>query len=200
MSLFDTDPDENLLPYDGTANYFGPVIATNDADDYFQKLINLIPWQQDEVVIYGKRYITRRKTAWYGDKDFDYTYSGTSRSASRWAPELKELKNLVERISDATYNSCLLNLYHDGSDGMSWHSDDEKMLQKNAPIASMSFGAARKFSFKHKQTKETRSIMLEHGSLLVMKDEIQQHWLHALPKSTKVKSARINLTFRTSAE
>jgi alkylated DNA repair dioxygenase AlkB len=200
MSLFRTTLIENLLPYDGTAKYFGPVIKLEDADDYFQKLINLILWRQDEVVIYGKRYVTRRKTAWHGDKEFDYTYSGMTRTALPWTTELKELKNLAEQLSGATYNSCLLNLYHDGHDGMSWHSDNEKMLEKNTAIASMSFGAERKFSFRHNQTKETRSIVLEHGSLLVMKDQIQQHWLHALPKSTKVKSARVNLTFRTIAD
>lgn len=188
---------KNLLPYDGTVTYFGPILDKRQADDYFQKLIGLILWQQDEVTIYGKKYVTARKTAWYGDPGLDYTYSCNKRTPLSWTQELLMLKSLVEQRSGETYNSCLLNLYHDGSEGMSWHTDNEKMLKKEAAIASLSLGAERKFSFKHKQTKETVSLLLEHGSLLVMKGSTQQHWRHALPKSLKIKSPRVNLTFRT---
>ena len=194
MSGFDKP---NLLPYDGIVNYFGRFVDHKIADEYFQKLMATILWQQDEVVIYGKRYVTRRKTGWYGDEDYDYAYSGMTRRAKPWTPELLGLKKIAEQRTGEHYNSCLLNLYHDGSDGMSWHSDNEKMLKENGAIASMSFGANRKFSFKHNTTKETVSLMLEHGSLLVMRGEIQSHWKHALPKSVKVKDPRINLTFRT---
>ena len=187
----------NLLPYDGTVTYFGPILDEHQADDYFEKLIGLILWQRDEVTIYGKKYLTARKTAWYGEPGLDYTYSGHKRTPLPWTPDLLTLKSLVESLSGETYNSCLLNLYHDGSEGMSWHTDDEKMLKKNGAIASLSLGAERKFSFKHKQTKETVSLLLEHGSLLVMKGSTQQHWRHALPKSLKIKSPRVNLTFRT---
>lgn len=186
-----------LLPYDGTVTYFGPILDEHQADDYFEKLIGLILWQRDEVTIYGKKYLTARKTAWYGEPGLDYTYSGHKRTPLPWTPDLLTLKSLVESLSGETYNSCLLNLYHDGSEGMSWHTDDEKMLKKNGAIASLSLGAERKFSFKHKQTKETVSLLLEHGSLLVMKGSTQQHWRHALPKSLKIKSPRVNLTFRT---
>jgi alkylated DNA repair dioxygenase AlkB len=103
----------------------------------------------------------------------------------------------VEGKTGGTYNSCLLNLYHNGDEGMAWHSDDEKTLGENSAIASFSFGAERKFSFKHKQTKETVSMMLEHGSLLVMKGTTQTHWLHCLPKSKRITTPRVNLTFRT---
>ena len=177
--------------------YFGPILDEHQADDYFEKLIGLILWQRDEVTIYGKKYLTARKTAWYGEPGLDYTYSGHKRTPLPWTPDLLTLKSLVESLSGETYNSCLLNLYHDGSEGMSWHTDDEKMLKKNGAIASLSLGAERKFSFKHKQTKETVSLLLEHGSLLVMKGSTQQHWRHALPKSLKIKSPRVNLTFRT---
>jgi len=186
-----------VIPFDGAATYYGAVLDSANADKYFEKLFHDVSWQQDEVLIYGKRYVTKRKTAWYGDNGLSYKYSGTSRVALPWTLELQELKSLVEKITDETYNSCLLNLYHDGTEGMSWHRDDEKMLKKDGAIASMSFGEDRKFSFKHRQTKETHSIVLGHGSLLVMKGEIQQHWMHALPKSTKIKTPRINLTFRT---
>jgi alkylated DNA repair dioxygenase AlkB len=191
---------ENMLPYDGIALYYGAVMDARKADRYFEELINNVSWQSDEVVIYGRRHILKRQTAWYGDKDFEYKYSGTKRTALQWTATLTELKSLAEKISGETYNSCLLNLYHDGADGMSWHADDEKMLKKEGAIASMSFGAERKFSFKHRQSKETRSVLLAHGSLMVMRGEIQRHWLHALPKSLKVKTPRINLTFRTIIE
>lgn len=200
MNLFPANPDENLLPCDGIVNYFGPVMPSGEADGYFQKLISRVLWKHDEVTVYGKHYVTKRKTAWYGDKPFDYTYSNATKKAEPWTPELLELKKLVERLTGNTYNSCLLNLYHDGSEGMGWHSDDEAALSKNAAIASMSFGAERKFSLKHKKTKETVALLLEHGSLLVMKGETQRHWLHSIPKSVKVKSPRVNLTFRTFNE
>jgi alkylated DNA repair dioxygenase AlkB len=188
---------ENLLPYDGTAIYFGPILGKEKAEFLFKNLIDQIAWQQDQVMIYGKKYITKRKTAWYGDQPFQYTYSGATRTALPWGDDLLKLKSIVEQHSGETFNSCLLNLYHDGSEGMSWHSDDERMLKKNGVIASLSFGAERKFSFKHKQTKETVTIELEHGSLLVMKGTTQTHWLHSIPKSVKIKSPRVNLTFRT---
>ena len=113
-----------------------------------------------------------------------------------WTNELSELKKVVERISENKFNSCLLNLYHDGDEGMSWHSDDESSLGKDIVIASISFGAERKFVFRHKKTKEKISTILEDGSLLVMKGQTQFNWHHALPKSKKIKQSRINLTFR----
>jgi len=135
--------------------------------------------------------------AWYGEKPFNYTYSNTTKSALPWTEELLQLKNLIEEKTGETFNSCLLNLYHDGNEGMAWHSDAEKDLKKNGAIGSLSFGAERKFAFKHKETKETVSIILEHGSLLVMKEETQTNWLHRLPPTKTVSKPRVNLTFRT---
>ena len=160
-------------------------------------LLNGIEWKNDEVVIYGKRIVTKRKVAWYGDKAFEYKYSNISRTALPWTRELFELKTIVETISNESYNSCLLNLYHDGYEGMGWHSDDEKDMKKDGAIASLSLGADRKFAFKHKQDKQSVYMLLEHGSLLLMKGEVQSHWLHSLPKTSKVLKPRINLTFRT---
>ena len=114
-----------------------------------------------------------------------------------WTTELLELKKIIEQHSGEQFNSCLLNLYHNGEEGMAWHSDDEKELKKNGAIASLSFGAARRFAFRHKQTKETITLHLENGSLLVMKDETQTHWLHRLPQVANVAKPRVNLTFRT---
>ncbi|NUY82434.1 alpha-ketoglutarate-dependent dioxygenase AlkB [Flavobacterium sp. MAH-1] len=185
---------ENLLPKDGVANYYGKVIPNPDV--YFEALLRTIDWKNDEVVIFGKRIVTKRETAWYGDKPFEYTYSKTTKTALPWTSELLELKRSCEEISGETYNSCLLNLYHDGSESMGWHSDDEPEIEKEWAIASVSLGAERKFSFKHKKDNETVSLLLENGSLLVMKGKTQQNWQHAIPKSMKVMDARINLTFR----
>jgi alkylated DNA repair dioxygenase AlkB len=199
MDLFnDTiDGKRNLLPKDGTVNYYGKLLTAQKGDYYLKTLLNTIEWRNDEAVIFGKRIITKRKVAWYGEKPFEYTYSNTTKLALPWTPELIELKNIAEQTSGETFNSCLLNLYHNGSEGMAWHSDAEKDLKKNGAIGSMSFGAERKFMFKHKQTKETIGLKLEHGSLLVMKDSTQTHWLHRLPPTTTIITPRVNLTFRT---
>lgn len=187
----------NILSQDGETIYFGKVLTGKQADTYFWLLLENILWKNDEAVIFGRRIITKRMVAWYGDKDFPYSYSKTTRHALQWTKELLELKKLAEELTGASYNSCLLNLYHDGEEGMGWHSDDEKSLGLHSSIASLSFGAERKFSIKHRVTKETHSLVLEAGSLLEMKGSTQAHWIHSLPKSKKVTEARINLTFRT---
>jgi len=195
--LFGADPRVNLLPYDGTVNYHGPILSGAEADHYLAALQAHVPWKHDELVIFGRHIVTTREVAWFGDAGCAYTYSGTTKQAVPWSTELSNLKALVEKLTQTTYNSCLANLYHDGSEGMAWHSDDEKELAPCATIASLSFGAERKFSFKHKRTQETTSLMLEHGSLLAMRDTTQLHWLHSLPKAKKITTPRINLTFRT---
>lgn len=196
MNLFNPDFTTNLLPKDGEAIYHGKIMAALKAQEYFQLLLENIAWKNDEAVIFGKHIITKRKVAWYADQAFSYTYSNITKQALPWTKELLSLKALVAEITGVTYNSCLLNLYHDGDEGMAWHSDDEKELAKNSSIASLTFGAERKFAFKHKQSKETVSLMLESGSLLVMKGKTQTYWLHRLPPTKKVKSPRVNLTFR----
>jgi alkylated DNA repair dioxygenase AlkB len=199
MDLFSNRMDEtkNLLPKDGTVNYYGKVITQKEADHYFECLLNKISWKHDEAKIFGKHYITKRMVAWYGDDTYSYTYSNTTKQALIWTEELVALKALVEEKTGARYNSCLLNLYHNGTEGMAWHSDDEKSLGQNTSIASFSLGAERKFSFKHKETKETVSLILENGSLLMMKDATQTYWQHRLPPTKRVLKPRVNLTFRT---
>ena len=186
-----------LLPKDGTVNYHGIVLSKALADNYYDVLLNSIEWKNDEAIIFGKLIITKRKVAWYANTSFEYSYSNRTKIALVFTKELLALKALVEKETNETYNSCLLNLYHDGSEGMAWHSDGEKDLKKNGAIASLSLGAERKFGFKHKDTKETVYKVLEHGSLLVMKGETQTHWLHRLPPTKKIHRPRINLTFRT---
>ena len=199
MNLFSQllDPPINLLPQDGEANYHGIVLDAETADYFLAYLMNNIAWKNDAAIIFNKKVITKRKVAWYASQAFDYTYSKITRSALPWTPELLNLKNTVEAISGETFNSCLLNLYHNGDEGMAWHSDSEKQLKRNGAIASVSLGAERRFMFQHKTTKATLASVLQHGSLLVMKGATQTHWLHRLPPSKKIHSARINLTFRT---
>ncbi len=200
ISLF-SDKTANLLPFDGIVNYFGKVLSQKEIKSYFDSLLHTLAWENDEAIIFGKHIITARKVAWYGDKAYFYKYSGISKTALLWTTELLSLKNIIENLTGNTFNSCLCNLYHNGNEGMAWHSDDDKYLQKNSPIASLSFGAERKFSFKHKKSKENNTenvdILLENGSLLLMKDDTQTNWLHSLPKTTKIQTPRINLTFRT---
>lgn len=199
MDLFNNEIDgsKNLLSKDGVVNYYGKLMTGKDANDYFDSLMNTIEWKNDQAIIYGKLIITKRKVAWYGDTDFSYTYSNTTKRALPWTTQLLELKSIIEKKTGEKFNSCLLNLYHNGDEGMAWHSDAEKDLKKNGAIGSLSFGAERKFAFKHKQTKEIISIILEHGSLLVMKDTTQKNWLHRLPPTKLIEKPRINLTFRT---
>lgn len=199
MDLFSGEVNENnnLLPYGGTVKYYGVLMPLVEANYYLENLLTTIEWKNDEAVIFGKRIITKRKVAWYGSEPFEYTYSNTTKRALPWTPDLLELKAIIEERTGETFNSCLLNLYHDGTEGMAWHSDGEKDLKKNGAIASVSFGAHRKFAFKHKESKEVVNVFLEHGSLLIMKDETQSHWLHRLPPTKRVTKVRVNLTFRT---
>ncbi|WP_080780255.1 alpha-ketoglutarate-dependent dioxygenase AlkB family protein [Chryseobacterium phocaeense] len=190
----------NILPNDGTVHYYGKVFNKEKSDHFYDYLLHQIPWENDEAIIFGKLILTKRKVAWFGEKAFEYTYSKRTKYAKFWTPELLELKRTCEEISGETYNSCLLNLYHDGSEGMAYHSDSEKDLKKHGAIASLTFGAERKFLFKHKTTKEKIEIFLEDGSLLIMKGTTQDHWLHRLPPTTKIKTPRVNLTFRTIEE
>ena len=191
------NPSRNLLPFDGEVYYYGRIFSQQQADHYLDILLRDIEWKNDEAVIFGRHIITKRKVAWYGDDGFEYTYSNTTKQALPWTSVLLELKKVAERVSGEAYNSCLLNLYHDGSEGMAWHSDGEKDLKKDGAIGSLSFGAERKFLFKHKQSKETIGIRLEHGSALVMKGTTQTYWQHRLPPTKVVSLSRVNLTFRT---
>ena len=199
MDLFNNEIDSltNLLPQDGIVNYYKNLLTSQEANRYFDCLLNTIEWKNDQAFIYGKLIITKRKVAWYGDTDFEYSYSKTTKRALPWTKELVELKQMIEDKTGEKFNSCLLNLYHNGDEGMSWHSDAEKELKKNGAIGSLSLGAERKFTFKHKETKETISLILENGSILVMKGTTQSSWLHRLPPTKLISTPRINLTFRS---
>jgi len=197
VDLFNQNSHTNILPFDGEVLYLGKVFNRKKVAQYYQTFLEKIPWKNDEAIIFGKHHITKRKVAWFGDNTYSYKYSGITKQAHIWTPELLQLKQKVEEHSATTYNSCLLNLYHDGGEGMGWHSDAEKTLLDNGTIASVTLGAERKFSFKHKESKQRIDVLLENGSLLLMKGTTQKNWLHRLPPTKKVFSPRINLTFRT---
>lgn len=191
---------ENLLPYNGEAYYYGKIFKTDESDHYLDYLLNHINWLNDQVIIYGKIITARRMVAWYGDNPYRYTYSKITREALPWTDELLFLKRRVEETSGESFNSCLLNLYHDGTEGMGWHRDNETELLREGAIASLSLGAERIFNFRHVKTTEKVNILLENGSLLVMKGKTQTYWAHQIPISKKIISPRINLTFRTIRE
>ena len=195
-SLFPIDEPINLLPKDGFVRYFGVIFTPEERNRFYNQLMETVEWKNDQALIFGKLIVTKRKIAWYADETYNYTYSGITRVALKWNPILLELKERAEQLTGESYNSCLLNLYHDGSEGMAWHSDAEKDLEKHGTIASFSFGAERKFAFKHKTSGEEKEVILENGSLLTMEKETQDFWLHRLPPTTKVNTPRINLTFR----
>lgn len=198
MNLFeqDIDPHKNRLPYNGTVYFYGRVFSLEKAEAYFTRLLSEIEWRHDEAIVFGKHIVTKRKVAWYANQPFTYGYSQIVRKALPWTDLLLEIKHFVEEHTGEVYNSCLLNLYHDGSEGMAWHSDDEKELKKGGSIASLSFGATRQFAFKHNKTKEKVVFQLFGGDLLEMKGETQSYWKHCISKTTKVKLPRVNLTFR----
>lgn len=190
------DHHTNHLPYDGTVHYWGAILTPQQCRTYLEQLLHSVEWKHDEAVIFGKHIVTKRKVSWYADRPYEYTYSNIHRRALLWTPLLLELKAIVESKTQQSYNSCLLNLYHNGQEGMSWHCDDEKDLRTHGSIASLTFGAKRKFALKHKRTKTKKVFELNAGDLLEMKDETQSHWLHSLPTTKKVFTPRVNLTFR----
>ena len=190
----------NLLPSDGQVNYHPFAFSKEEIESHFHDLSNEIIWQQDVVKLFGKTYITDRKVAWYAEKPFIYRYSGQSKIALPFSPTLLDIKSRVEKLTGSEYDACLLNYYHNGSEGMGWHSDNEKSIRPNSSIASVSLGVTRKFQFKHKTQGLKLDLILDSGSVLDMRGETQEFWLHALPKSKKVLGTRINLTFRKMAD
>lgn len=186
----------SLLPFDGEVLYFGRVLTPEQASGYLHTLDRSVDWKQEELLLFGRRHILGRRVAWYGDPGMAYTYSGVKRNPLPWTRELLTLRESVSAISGTSFNSCLLNRYADGTQGMGWHSDDEPELGPEPVIASLSFGAERTMRFRHKQSGATAEVLLEHGSLLLMRGATQMFWKHALPVRKRVPDLRINLTFR----
>ena len=174
-----------------------PNFFSKSASDMYLKLLREnVSWKQESMNMYGKKINFPRLTAWYGDNDKPYSFSGITLQPLPWNTEILEIKKYIEPEAKVIFNSVLLNLYRNGNDSISWHTDAEPELGKNPVIASVNFGATRKFQLKHIKTGERREIELEHGSLLIMQGELQHYWQHQVPKTNKIIGERINLTFR----
>lgn len=171
-------------------NYF----TSEQANAYHHQLLEQLAWRQDNIMMFGKQIAIPRLQAWYGDAS--YTYSNLKLEPLPWNPLLNSLKAHCEKVADSQFNSVLANLYRDGQDSNGWHSDDEKELGINPVIASVSFGAERRFLLRHKMTGEKVEFNLTSGSLLIMAGETQHHWQHTIPKTKRFVEPRINLTFR----
>ena len=176
--------------------YLSDFFTKSESDKYFQVLKDDILWKQESMNMYGKQVMFPRLTAWYGDNNKPYSFSGITLRPHSWTKELLEIKNKIEPIANTQFNSVLLNQYRNGNDSISWHTDAEKELGLNPIIGSVNFGATRKFQLRHIETKEKIEIELTHGSLLIMQGELQHFWQHQVPKTAKKVNERINLTFR----
>ncbi|WP_201579272.1 alpha-ketoglutarate-dependent dioxygenase AlkB [Psychrobacter sp. Pi2-52] len=197
--LFAPAPTDNLLPYDGKVNDLGVII--DDATALYNTLLNELPWQPDIVTLFGKTHITTRQIVWMGDTDADYQYSGHVRQTVSWSDVVFHVKQKIEQaLADvgvtANFNTCLLNYYPSGADGMGYHADDEKELGHQPVITSLSLGATRKFVFKHKKTQDKVELYLESGQLVVMHGDTQTFWKHTITKTKTIDAGRISLTFR----
>lgn len=186
----------NITAADATIEYFPEFIPMGERFSLFEWLLDNVPWQQDDIVMYGKKMPIPRLQAWFGDINADYGYSGITLTTLPWLPALKQLKTEIEHKTQSTFNAALVNLYRDGNDTVGWHSDDEPELGLQPTIASISLGETREFQLKHKVSKEKLSIRLTSGSLLVMSGNTQHCWQHCVPRSKRVQSPRINITFR----
>ena len=197
--LFAPAPTDNLLPYGGKVNDLGLIIDYPSA--LYYSLLTELPWQADVVTLFGKTHITTRQIVWMGESDIGYQYSGHSRQAVPWSDTMFHVKHHIEQQLlnigiEASFNSCLLNYYPSGADGMGYHADDEKELGFQPIIASLSLGTTRKFVFKHKKTQDKVELYLESGQLIVMHGDTQTFWKHTITKTKTVDTGRISLTFR----
>jgi alkylated DNA repair dioxygenase AlkB len=195
IGLFDTEP-QDILPFDGHAILYPDLWGAQEAAAIFERLKNEVEWQQPEVVVFGRRVLQPRLTAWFGDDGCSYTYSGATLNPAPWTPFLSGIRRRCEEVSQSTFNSVLLNLYRGGSDAVSWHSDDEPALGEQPVIASVSLGATRRFDMRHRESGLTIKTNLGAGSLLVMSGRSQSHWKHQVPRTSKDIGPRINMTFR----
>lgn len=185
---------ESLLPYDGEVRLLTDVFA--ESETLLTQLQEGLEWTQRQIVVFNKLHDEPRLSAWYGDPRSIYTYSGITLEPLRWVEPLIEIRERCEHLSDSRFNSVLANLYRDGADSMGWHADDESELGPTPTIASVSFGAERRFDMRHRQTKEVVRISLPHNSLLIMSGTCQTHWMHAVARTKRVREPRINLTYR----
>lgn len=198
FSPFESNEAQTFELPNGNLIFYPAAFTTAEADRFLKNLKQETFWQQDNIKMYGKEIPLPRLTAWYGDSGRNYTYSGIAMNPHPWNSTLRKIKQRVEQLAQVNFNSVLLNLYRTGSDSVNWHSDDEPELAPGLPIASVSFGGTRRFLMKHKTKTEVDQfeLKLTHGSVLLMRGETQQYWLHQVPKTRKKVDPRINLTWR----
>lgn len=195
-SLFDSEPIVFDVP-DASIIYYPNFFSTEEATILFETLQKNIPWQQDDIKVFGKVFPQPRLTALFGNEGKSYSYSNITMHPHKWSPVLLSIKEKIEKATKVPFSTVLLNYYRDGKDSNGWHADNEKELGINPIIASLSFGAERMFQLKHNTIPNQKiNISLAHGSLLVMKGTTQHFWKHQIPKTTKPIGPRINLTFR----
>ncbi|KAF3983562.1 MAG: alpha-ketoglutarate-dependent dioxygenase AlkB [Methylococcales symbiont of Hymedesmia sp. n. MRB-2018] len=186
----------NLLPFNGELYLVKSFYSEEHAWQLFNVLLQNLVWQEEKIFLYGRWLKVPRLMCWYGDEDASYQYSGVNHQAMPWTEPLIAIRHNIERVHQCSFNSVMANLYRNGSDSMGCHADDEKELGINPVIASLSLGEQRLLKFRHQQRKQVIDVLLGHGDLLLMRGEIQHHWRHQIPKTKKLKSERINLTFR----
>jgi alkylated DNA repair dioxygenase AlkB len=205
IDLFGTENEKRpaqILPNrptnldNGQVVYFPSFYSRTESDRYFRELRTQIEWAQESMIIYGRKVKFPRLTAWYGDTDRPYSFSGITLRPKGWLPALLEIREKLETAAATSFNSVLLNLYRNGNDSISWHTDAEPELGVNPIIGSVNFGQPRIFQLRHRDTKEKVEIELAHGSALIMREELQHYWQHQVPKTSKPMEGRINLTFR----
>ena len=191
-----TNCSEIVIP-DAEIFLYPTLLSYHEADQLFDTLKKNIIWEKQKIKLYGEVHDVPRLTAWYGDPNKSYIYSGIKLNTNPWTAALLKIREKIEKISKIKFNSVLLNLYRSGSDSVSWHSDDEPELGKNPVIGSLSLGETRQFQMKHKFNRDLKQkILLQHGSFLLMRGKTQHHWLHQIPKRKNLQGERINLTFR----
>ena len=191
-----TNCSEIVIP-DAEVFLYPSLLSYHEANQLFDTLKKNIIWEKQKIKLYGEVHDVPRLTAWYGDPNKSYIYSGIQLNTKPWNAALLKIREKIEKISKIKFNSVLLNLYRSGSDSVSWHSDDEPELGRNPVIGSLSLGETRQFQMKHKFDRNLKQkILLQHGSFLLMRGKTQHHWLHQIPKRKNLKGERINLTFR----
>lgn len=188
--------EQQITLQDGELVYYPGFFSAEEAERYFNILKEDIDWRQEGMKLYGKEVLFPRLMAWYGDRGSSYAFSGRRYEPLEWTEELSYIKDKVAALAGVEFNSVLLNRYRNGNDSMGWHADDEPELGKDPVIASVNFGAARRFMFRHMREKLKYEVELTHGSVLIMKGSIQHYWQHQVPKTKKAMDERINLTFR----
>lgn len=190
----DGDDFVNVLPYGGEATLWSQFIT--NPDEVFEQLLCDVMWEDHFITLFGRSVKEPRQSAWFHTEGLAYRYSQSERIAQTFTPLLNDIMTRCAETANATFNSVLANLYRDGTDSMGWHADDEPELGREPVIASVSLGAERRFDFRHRESGDTASVVLPHGSLLVMRGQSQHQWVHRIARTKKVQTPRVNLTFR----